>query len=96
MIKQDKGESTRSGGPDLNMSELALLTIVIQEEICETTSMTVEQFDADIASSIRVNRLIRAGMSPEEALEVSGFKDRLKSMKEVAKDGTVREIDLDK
>jgi len=96
MIKQDKGESTRSGGINLNLSELALLTIVIQEEICETTGMSVEQFDADLAAGINTYRLARAGMDVKEAIEVSGLTDKVSSVTETAKDGTAREIDLDK
>jgi len=96
MISQDKGASTRSGGMSLNMSELALLTIVIQEEICEATDMTVEEFDTDLAASINTYRLARAGMDVKEAIEVSGLTDKVASVTEIAKDGTVTEIDLDK
>jgi len=96
MIKQDKGETTRSGGMNLNMSELPLLTIVIQEEVCEATGMTVAEFDADLAAGINTYRLARAGMDVKEAIEVSGLKDKVASVTEVAKDGTVTEIDLDK
>ena len=94
MIKQDKGESTRSGGMSLNMSELALLTIVMQEDICEATGMTAEAFDTDLAAGINTYRLARAGMDVKEALEVSGLKDKVSSVTEVDKDGTVTEIDV--
>jgi len=96
MISQDKGKSTINGSMDLTMSELSLLTIVIQEEICETTGMSVEEFDADLAAGINAYRLTRAGMDIKEALDVSGLKDKVASVTEVTKDGTVTEIDLDK
>ena len=96
MIKQDKGETTKSGEMNLNLSELALLTIVIQEEICEAADMTVEEFDTNLAASINTYRLSRAGMTVKEALEVSGLKDKVSGVTEIGKDGTVKEIDLDR
>ena len=77
MISQDKGTSKRSGGTSLNMSELALLTIIIQEETCEAAGISVEEFDAYLAASISTNRLVRAGMDIEEAMEVSGLEDKV-------------------
>ena len=96
MISQDKGETIKSGGMNLNMSELSLLTIVIQEEVCKGTGMSVEQFDTDLAAGINTYRLARAGMDVKEAIEVSGLTNKVKSVTEIAKDGTVTEIDLDK
>ena len=96
MISQDVGESKRSGGVNLNLSELALLTIVIQEETCEATGMSVEEFDTVLAAGINTYRLSRAGMDVKEALDVSGLTDRIKSVTEVDRDGTVTKIDLGK
>jgi len=79
---------------NLNLSELALLTIVIQEEICEAADMTVEEFDTNLAAGINTYRLSRAGMTVKEALEVSGLKDKVASVTKVAKDGTVTEINI--
>ena len=96
MISQDKGASTLEGGANLNMSELALLTIVIQEEVCRAAGITVEEFDADLAAGISTYRLSRAGMDVKEAMEVSGLTGKAYNAIEIAKDGTVTEIDLDK
>jgi len=92
MIKQTEGKTERIGDASLQMSELALLTIIIQEEICKETGISLEAFESNLTDNITTYRLSRAGMSIKDALDITGLTDKCRSVTEVAKDGTRKEI----
>ena len=92
MIKQTEGKTERLGDANLQMSELALLTIIIQEEVCKETGTSLEAFDSNLADSITTYRLSRAGMSIKDTLDVTGLTDKCRSVTEVDTDGTRKEI----
>jgi len=73
MIKQDRGETTSRGDSNVKLSELALLTMVIIEMLSEETGVSYDDITLDLEKSIQVNRLVKKGMSVEEAIEVTGL-----------------------
>jgi len=94
MIRQDKGETTLDGSPDMILSELPLLINTIQKKLNEETGISLEQFDSDLAASLGMYRLTDSGMDVEEALYVTGIRDKVHSITEVDIDGTGRSVDL--
>ena len=92
MIKQTEGKTERIGDANLQLSELALLTIIIQEAVCKETGMLLEDFESNLADSITTYKLSRAGMDIKDALDVTGLTNKCESVIEVAKDGTRKEI----
>ena len=73
MIKQDRGETTSSGDSNIKLSELALLTVVMIETLSEETGVPYDDIASDLEKSVRVNKLTRAGMPIEDAIEVVGL-----------------------
>jgi len=74
MIKQDRGETTSSGDSNIKLSELALLTVVMIETLSEETGVPYDDIASDLEKSVRVNKLTRAGMPIEDAIEVVGLE----------------------
>ena len=73
MIKQDRGRTTSRGKSNVKLSELALLTVVTIETISEETGVPYDDVVSELEKFVQANRLVKKGMSIEEAVEVMGL-----------------------
>jgi len=74
MIKQERDETTSSGESNMKLSELALLTLVIIESLSKETGVSYDDIASDLEKIVRINKLVRAGMPIDDAIEVVGLE----------------------
>ena len=95
MIKQDTIETTIDGTANTIISEAASLMHHICMNIENNTNSPYERVLDQITSSMQIYNLVDAGMTPEEALEVTGMKGKIKRIDVTNEDGTKYSIDGD-
>ena len=87
MIRQDLGETTLRGDAPVIISELASLTNSIAKELSQGSSATYDTVLEKVNETVGIYRLTETGMSPKEAIDVLGLKDKIKQAYIVEENG---------
>jgi len=95
MIGQDGARTTIDGNINTIISEASSLMHHICKDIEKNTDSPYERVLDQITSSMQIYNLVDAGMTPEEALEVTGMKGKIKRIDVTNEDGTKYSIDGD-
>ena len=73
MIKQDGGDTYIEGSPNRVVSELGALMHHIATQIEEGTKVSYETVISDVINTTKIYKLVEAGMTVPEAVEVLGI-----------------------
>jgi len=92
MIKQNKGETLIDGDINTILNEIATLTHLVCKDISDNTSSPYEKVLGQIQDSMQLYKLVDAGMTPEEAMEVTGMDAKIRRMEVTDTDGNMRTI----
>ncbi len=88
MIKQDKGNCTLEGTPQLIINEAASVVLNVATSIFENTGVSEKNVLAQIQQAIQINILVKSGMSIDDAIEIADPKHNIVQVKAIEEDGS--------